>query len=302
VLILLVIISGIGYSGADVMINGMVPELFPKYKNTLIPLLHAFFGTGAMVTPIIITNMVSPDAPSTFGRPFLLFGISAIAAILILAAISRRIIPETRYADMSVAMGAVSGNPAEIFKSGKAWMVLGASFLYFSFQIGLMSWLPTFCQELGMDFGTAGMILTSFFAGSLAMRFCSPLILRKFAVRKVYILLTLIASVAIAAALLTSDFRHMMPLMIFGGFMQGACVSLLVLMAIEAFPKKSASASSLVFIAANVASMTAPLWIGALAEFIGFRTPLLIVCGFLAISAFLVCLLGRGMASDLHAH
>ena len=287
-LIIVVLFTGLGFSAADVMINAVVQELFSKHRNTLIPLLQAFFGIGAMTTPIIITAMVNPHIPSTFGRPFMLFGILAVAITLVGVVISRRIIPETRYADMAAVRKSIPNSPAEIFKSRKAWIILCASFLYFSFQVGLMSWLPTHCYEIGMDFTTAGAMLTSFFAGSLIMRFCSPLILKWLSALKSYILFTLISALAIAAALFVSTPHVMMILIVLGGFMQGGCVSFLVLMAIEAFPNTGAKASSLVFISANAASMTAPLWIGKLAEHIGFQIPLLIVCGLLALSTIVI--------------
>ena len=289
-LIIAVLFAGIGFSAADVMINAIVQELFSKHRNTLIPLLQAFFGVGAMTAPMIITAMVNPHISSSFGRPFLLFGILAITTTLVGAIISKRIIPETRYADMETVKKSVPHSPADIFKSRKAWIIISASFLYFSFQVGLMSWLPTHCYEIGMDFTTAGNMLTAFFVGSLIMRFCSPLILRRLSALKSYVLFTLLSALFITVALFMSEPNIIMILIVIGGFMQGGCVSFLVLMAIDAFPNTGAKASALVFISANAASMTAPLWIGALAGFIGFQIPLIIVCGLLALSTSVILL------------
>jgi len=292
VLITLAVIAGVGYSAGDVMLNGMVPELFPKYKTTLIPLLHAFFGAGAMVTPLLITAIVNPDIPITFGRPFMIFGGLSFICVLILIPVSRKLISETPYVNLSLANKQKVDKPFEMVRSANAWLVLAASFLYFSFQVGLMSWLPTFSRYLGMDFDSSGAMITAFFAGSLIMRFCSPLILKFFKPKHIYIVLTLIACVLVAAALILGG-SAMAVLLAVGGFMQGACVSLLVLMSIDAFPTKSAFASSLVFIASTLASMTSPLWIGAVAEVIGFQIPLLIACGLLPVSTLLVYFLTR---------
>jgi len=288
VLIVLVVIAGIGYSASDVMLNGMIPELFPDKKNTLIPLLHAFFGTGAMMTPIIITALVNPGVPSTFGRPFLLFGSLGVGSIILFTIVSRQIIPETPYSDMDAVRKRVSSNPAEIFKTKNAWMIIAASGLFFSYLLGMTSWLPSHCIEIGLTFNTAGAIATSYFAGSLIMRFCSPLILKKIAVRKAYVIFSLIAAATVAIALFMTIPALIFPLVTIGGFMQGACVALLVLMSTEAFPLRAASATALVFIPANIASMGTALWIGALAEITGFRTPLLMVCACLALSTFFV--------------
>jgi len=288
VLIILVVVAGIGYSASDVMLNGMIPELYPDKRKTLIPLLHAFFGTGAMMTPIIITAMVNPYVPSTFGRPYLFFGTLGVCSIISFFIVSRRIIPETPYADMATVRKRVSSSPAEIFKTKNAWMIIAASGLFFSYLLGMTSWLPSHFREIGLDFNMAGAITTAYFAGSLIMRFCSPLILKIISVRNAYIIFSLIAAAAVAVGLFMTSPIAIMPLIAIGGFMQGSCVALLVLMSTEAFPLRAASASALVFIPANIASMGTALWIGALAEKTGFRVPLLIICACLALSTLLV--------------
>jgi len=293
-LILLVIAGGVGYSSMDVMVNSLIPELYPKQKNTLLPMAHAFFGAGAMTAPLLITTLVNPGVPSSFARPFLLTGAVGIGIFLLFLIISRRVIPETPYADMKAARKHVADHPAEIFKTKKAWMFLMAGILYFSFQVGIMSWLPSYCQEVGLDFGTSGAMLTAFFMGSLVMRFCGPVILKKMTARKAYILFSLFSVTAIAAALLTNNPAAMMTLFAISGFMQGSCVAFLVLMSTEAFPHRVASASSLIFIAANAASMTAPLWMGGIAEHTGFRTPLLLVCALMVLSVMLIVWAGKG--------
>ena len=80
ILIFLFMIMGAGFSTADAMMNGIIPELFPKYKNTLLPWLHAFFGVGAMTAPMFVTIIVNPDIPSTFTRPFITIGSLLIIA------------------------------------------------------------------------------------------------------------------------------------------------------------------------------------------------------------------------------
>ena len=284
VLIILVMMCGAGGAGADAMINGIISELFPTRKNTLLPLLHAFFGLGAMFTPIFVTVLVNPNIPSTFTRPFLIIGALTVCFSIVLFIATRSLISETPYADMTTIRKRVSQNPAEIFKSAKAWLFLLAGTLHFSFAMGLINWLPTYCLEIGIDFNTSGTILTMFFVGALIMRFCGPLILKKIKARTFYIISTLLAAFLTAIALLVNDITVMIILLVCGGFMQGSNVALLVLMCTSVFPQRLASASSLPFMAASIATMTAPLWMGAIAEHVGFQIPLLMVCALLALS------------------
>ena len=77
------------------------------------------------------------------------------------------------------------------------------------------------------------------------------------------------------------------------GFMQGSSVATFILMCCETFPGRTASASSLATLASSVATLTAPLWMGAMAESTGFRIPLLLVCAMLVLSVILVVWVGR---------
>jgi len=295
-LIVLVMAGGAGYSALDIMLNSMIPELYPNQKNTLLPIAHAFFGTGAMITPILITTLVNPDIPSSFSRPFLLIG--AVGAVIFTAFFiaSRRVIPETPYYDMAALKNHTSGNQAEIFKTKKAWMFLIAGVMFFSFQLGIVSWLPSYCREIGLDFASSGAMLTAFFAGSLVMRFCGPIILKKMTARKAYILFGLFSAGAVAAALFTANHTAMTVLIAIGGFMQGSCVAFLFLMSTGAFPHRVASASSLITISVNAGAMTAPLWMGGLAELTGFRAPLLLVCALMVLSVLLIVRVGEPLA------
>lgn len=281
-------IGGAAYNTINVMANSIIPEMYFKQKETLIPILHAFFGVGAMVIPIVVTLMVNPNAPASFVRPFFLIGALEFILLIIFFVVGRRILPLSPYADMESVKKHNSGNPTEIFKTKKAWLFLFATLLYFSFQIGIASWLPTYCLELGMDFGTAGAMLTAFFLGSLVMRFCGPLILRKINAQKAYFYFGMLSAITMVAALFLTNVIAMMILVTIAGFMQGSCVAFLILMATEAFPHRVASASSIIYIGVNGAVMTAPLWMGAIAEHIGFRVPLLLICLFMVFSAILI--------------
>ena len=289
-LLLLVVAAGVGYTILDVMANGIIAELFPNQKNTLLPLLHAFFGAGAMVTPLFVASLANPYIPISFTRPFMLVGILAFVVFVFFFIVSRRIMPETPYADMDKVKKHGSGDPAAIFKEKKAWLILVAGFLYFTFQVGLVSWLPSYCLEIGMDFSTASGMLTAFFLGSLIMRFCGPLFLKKLTAQKAYIIFSLLTAAIIVAALFVTAPMVMIPFLIVGGFMQGSCVAFLFLMAVDAFPHMAGSASSLILIAVNSAFMTAPLWMGYIAELTetGFRLPMLFICASLVFSVLVI--------------
>jgi fucose permease len=293
-LLVLVAFMGIGVSFIDIMMNGVISDVYPKQKNTLLPLVHAFFSVGATMTPIFVTMLANPNAPTSFSYPFRLLGVGAAAVFILYLLSGRRIVKETPYINMEAMKKRAIENPAEIFKTGKAWYFLVAGMLYFTFLMGTMMWLPTYAMKyVGADFETGGMMLTAFFAGSLLMRFLGPLILRRLTARSMYVYFGMAATVLMIAALFSESIPLMLVLVAVSGFLQGSTVATFILMCCEAFPERTASASSIFSISSNIASLTGPLWIGALSEYTGFRLPMVLInCAFL-VSAAMIFIQGR---------
>ena len=73
-----------------------------------------------------------------------------------------------------------------------------------------------------------------------------------------------------------------------GGVMQGAFVASYVFLICEMFPGKAASASGVVMIAINLGGITSPLWMGWMAEQMGFTIPLYIIAVMMLGSAGLI--------------
>ena len=291
---LFVILAGVGYTGIDVMMNGVIMETYPDNKDTLLPTAHAFFSTGAMVAPIFVATLVDTARPSSFALPFLVIGIMTALVFVAYSTVGRRIMPTTPYANLQEVRSRVSENPAEIFKSKKAWFLLLACGLYFSFQVGLSIWMPTyFLKEKGFSYQLSGLVSTIFFMGALAMRFLSPILFKRISVDKFYILTGLLSAVCMVGAFMISTVSVITALVFAGGFFQGALVVALVIISCNEFPTRTASASAITVIAFNLAAMVVPLIIGAMAESRGFSIPMLILIACLLFSVFIVFLVKR---------
>ena len=285
---------GVGVAIIDVMVNGMVPDVFPKHKNTLLPFLHGFFGAGAMLTPVLVTFTVNPLMPESFSQPFRVLGIATAVVLLFFYISGRRINRETVYRDMDAMRKRASENPAEIFKTKKAWLFLLVGFLYFTFQMGMIAWLPTYTIEsTGAAFSIGGLMLTAFFAGALPMRFLGPLFLRRFSAHVFYSRFGCIAAVLMLGAIFADSLPLMFVLVVASGFLQGSLVAVFILMCTEAFPTRTASASSLFSISCSIGFITTPIWMGSMSEITGFQLPMILVCCSLFASSFLVFLKGR---------
>jgi len=290
-LLIFVLVSGIGYTGIDVMMNGVVTEIYPEHKSTILPVAHAFYSTGAMAAPVFVALTIDAAKPETFSVPFLLIGIMSAVVCAFYAATGRRIIPSTPYSDMGRSNAGAAGNPAEVFRDLKAWLILCACLLYFSFMYGLSVWMPTFFQqEKGMGQQLSGLMSTVFFLGALLMRFASPIFFRRMAVERFYAVSGILSAVCMSAAFAAGP--GLEPLIIFlvfaGGFLQGAHTVALVMISCSEFPERTASASAITVLDFNLAAMITPLAVGFLAENHGFMLPMHILAICMAGSVLII--------------
>ena len=294
-LLVFAVIGGIGFTAIDVMMNGVITEVYPDKKNTLLPMTHACYGAGTMVAPFFVSMIVNPALCSSFATPYMIVGIASIAVLLLYSLIGRQITPHTPYADMTEMKKRVSENPAEIFKTKTAWLFLLAGFVYFIFQIGIASWFPTYGhQELGIDYSLSGLMSTAFFGGALVIRFLLPLVLKKLPPEKYYVRCGLIAGACMIAAFLIDIVPIVIALSVVGGFLQGGLVVTLVMMCCDAFPTRTASASAIVVFAVNAGSLVGPFVMGKIAETMGsFRVPMLIITGCLILSSLIILYYAR---------
>ena len=299
-LLVLVLLLGIAACPIDIMMNGVISETYPKQKNTLLPIVHGFFATGATCVPIVVGLVASPDEPPSFRTAYRLIGFIAIGVFLFYFANSRRVKNETPYVNMEAMKTRAIENPAEIFKTGKAWYLIVVGLLYTTFQLGTIMWLPTFTiRNAGADFGTGTLMLTLFFAGALPIRFLTPLFLRRFSPGKMYVYFTWAAVASMLVALLSENIPVMLVFVTACGFLQGGHFAILILMCCETFPERTASASSIMAFANGISALTAPFWMGLLSEHTGFQIPMILILGALFGSAVMVFLMGRKRGSSM---
>ena len=270
--------AGVGYMTIDLLMNSVIADVFPAEKNRLLPYVHAFYGIGAMLAPMFVTNVVRPEAPDSFGIPYLYVGVGAAAVAAALFAVSRGVTPDTPYAHLKTLGAKARSNPAEIFREKKAWLFLLSGYLYLCFQTGLTTWLPSYCAQVrGEDFTSAGLNVTAYFLGALVMRFLSPVLYRYLGVSRFYRGSLLTSAVLFLVYLLVPmpELSGKMLLAVIG-LLQGASVPSLVILCCDAFPTRTASASSIVVFGVSLAAMTAPTIMGAVMESSGHQTAMLL--------------------------
>ncbi len=68
-LLVFALIGGVGYITIDLLMNGVIADVFPEKKSTLLPIVHGFYGLGAMLAPLLVTWLDS-GRPATFAVPY----------------------------------------------------------------------------------------------------------------------------------------------------------------------------------------------------------------------------------------
>lgn len=289
------LLAGLGSLTVDLLMNGVITDVFPERKNVFLPYVHGFYGAGAMLAPMYVSALADPNAPETFALPYLILGILAVVLCGAMFLNALRVNPHTPYRDMSVLRQRACGNPAEVFRDLRAWLYLGACFLYLCFQVGLSSWLPQYCMnELDYTYASGAKMATIYFLGALIMRLISPVIYKRISVRNFYVLTISISVVVFALFLFLSWSPAVARALIFVlGLLQGASIPSMVILCSDSFPGRSASASSVIVLSVSLAALIGPAVMGAVIKNSGYLWAMLLILVCLPLSIPLLLLATR---------
>ena len=271
-MLLFSLIAGLGSITVDLLMNGVIADVYPDRKHVFLPYVHAFYGVGAMLAPLFVSALTAPDVPATFAQPYLVLGILSVVLCGALFLNALRVNPHTPYRDMSALRRQSRGNPAEVFKDGRAWLFLAAGFLYLCFQTGLSAWLPQYAMNrLSFSYDSSARMVTFYFLGALIMRLVSPMIYKKISVRNFYVLTISLSTVLYAFFLFLPMGETAAKIIIFCmGLLQGASVPAMVILCSDAFPGRSASASSVIVLSVSLASLIGPSVMGSVIKSGGY--------------------------------
>ncbi len=281
------IIGGIGYITIDLLMNGAVADVYREKKTTLLPFVHAFYGGGSMLAPLFVSLLADPDSPESFTKPYLILGIAAVLLGAVFWAVTRKVTPETPYADMTTIRARATANPVEVFRDIRAWQYFLCCFLYLSFQTGLVAWLPKFFEEhFHTGYETANSMLTLYFLGALVIRLLSPMIYRRVSVKRFYYISVGASVCVFALFLLIPDMPVMLQriLLVVTGLLQGVAVPSLQLLVTDTFSDRTASASSAIVLGVSLSALIAPLVMGAIIEGAGYLASMWFITALLLLS------------------
>lgn len=275
---------GLGLTGYDVLMNSMIPDVFTgSEREGVLSLVHAFYGIGALAAPVLTTALIG-GSPRNFVRVFLLIAAGISLMLPIFAVIAHKLRPQTVYADMSALRTNASQNPAEVFKTGRAWLLFAAALCFLLFQNGANTWLPSYYHDAaGMSEQLSSLTLTAFYAGGIIMRFVSVYMFRKVKPQHYCLAAGIGSALMLLITMYIKNPTVIMILVAIAGFCLGACAVAQMIIAVRVFPGRTASAMSIVVLASNAGALIAPALIGWMTDLMGYKVPMTIIFALLGI-------------------
>ena len=98
------------------------------------------------------------------------------------------------------------------------------------------------------------------------MRFLLIPLLKKLTPEKCYVIFGALGILFMILTMIMPDAYSMMTMLVIGGFFQGGGAPLLSIMILDRFPERSASACAMIDLSVNIATLTGPLIMGAMAD------------------------------------
>ncbi len=285
-------LSNIGYTMIDLTINSMICEVYSDNKNKYIPIIHTFYGLGAMAMPSFYLLSTHYAKSNHYAYAYLALG---IITIIITFFLLKQIVGK----NLSTKIDKKINDPYEIFKTSKAWFLLLAALLFAIFQTGFQSWAADYnLSVLNLSNSYSSIIITSFFAGALVMRLLSSYILNKTKNYKYYFICALLAGISLLTAILSKDNFVYSIFLILTGFFQGGLVPTYMIIVTDCFPSRQSSSSSIFVLAIGISNLLSKLY-GLIIEIYSYKILMVILGICLILSGLIIYFLCRKQKENL---
>jgi OFA family oxalate/formate antiporter-like MFS transporter len=252
------VLRGAGSGVLDGSLSAMVLDLFPDQRGRALNIAHLFFALGAFVAPLAFGLLVDGGVP----WPLLLTA-TGVAPLLIAVPLA--------VTDLSARP-----HPAEAHRrvsTGRLWLAppiiaLSAAIgMYVASEMGVSSWLVRFLAAAPLSTATGALGL--FWGGLMLGRLASA----RFADRFDHLALATVAAVVSAVALALAIVVPVLPvsiaLFVLVGFAYGPIYPLIMVVAGERYPGRTASVSGILTAAGVLGQVLYPPVMGVMSVTVG---------------------------------
>ena len=255
-----------GAGAIDGGTNGLVLDLYPTSRGRALNLLHLFFSLGALMAPLVVGRLV--EAGVAWQVMVLGTGLAAVPLALAFAVVA---LPSGRHSRTDEIDGEPHGA-----RIGFSWPLIAlavAIACYVASEVGVSDWLVRFLDSASVGLATAAL---SLLWASLAL---GRLASAKWSDRFDHARFASIASFAAAIALVAATLVPSLPasIVLFGvvGFAFGPIYPLIMAVAGDRFPGRSAAVSGFLSGFAVVGAIAYPPIMGFISVGIGLAAAML---------------------------
>ena len=290
--IALMFLSGIAKKMLDVVGNAALSEMFPEGQARFILLLHASFGTGNFLGPVIAGRLQA--AGVAWNHIHGIVGFAALVIFVILIFFVRFGNPPQAGKDAKRKM-----NLAPILSKGNVWLLMIIVFLFCGHQIGLSNWMPTFLKtDLGASAAAASLGVSLYWLGVIAGRIVNSFLTEKFKVRNLLWIEMAAAVILYAAGLISGTVVLCIAGGICAGIFAGAVLPFCITLCYEECKGNEGTASMLIYVALCGGQVLFPWLMGLVAEGVSLTAAMIFNVILLACAAVIGIVVSRRIAAE----
>jgi fucose permease len=240
---------GLGSGAIDGGMNGLVLDLYPDSRGRALNLLHLFFSLGALASPLVVGRLVEAGA----GWQTVMIG-TALAAVPIAVLLAIADLPSGRQARTGATTGVRIGLSLPIIALAVAIACYVAS------EVGVSNWLVRFLEAATLGLATSALAL---FWGCLALgRIVSATLGDRFDHARFAATASLVAAIALVAAVLVPSLSASIVLFGVVGFAFGPVYPLIMAVGGDRYPTRSAAVSGFLSGSAVIGAIVYPPLMG----------------------------------------
>ncbi len=275
---------GLGAGAIDGGTNGLILDLYPTSRGRSLNLLHLCFSLGALASPLIVGRLLEADVEWRS-----IIAATAVVPIPLAILLAMAGQPSGRHVAMPLAGAARIGLALPLIALAVAIAC------YVGSEVGVSNWLVRFLDQASVGLATTALALL--WGGLTVGRLVSARIGDRFDHARFAALAALVAAVALVGAVVVPWLPASIALFALVGFAYGPIYPLIMAVAGDRYPARSAAVSGFLSGTAVIGSVVYPPIMGFLSVSVGLAAAMLGAAVLSAACGLVLAMLARGLFS-----
>jgi MFS transporter, FHS family, glucose/mannose:H+ symporter len=276
---------GLGAGAVDGGTNGLILDMYPTSRGRSLNLLHVCFSLGALGSPLVVGRLLEAGVD----WPMIVFGTAVVALPLALLLASA---PQP------------SGRHARTMDGGSARVGLALPLIalaiaiacYVGSEVGVSNWLVRFLDQASVGLATSALALL--WGGLTLGRLVSARIGDRFDHARFAAVAAFAAGIALTGAVVVPSLPVSIVLFGVAGFAYGPIYPLIMAVAGDRYPARTAAVSGFLSGTAVFGSVVYPPIMGFLSVSVGLGAAMLGAAGLALACGLVLAILASGMVRD----